>query len=144
MKCQKCGNNEVNFRYSSNINGDVTEMLLCYECAKKLGYVSDETQSFTMPSLTGMISELFGTGMFLGFPAPELMQNQNLPIYRQPAAPPKTAESERNVNIETSDDIKKRREINMLRERMRKATEEEDFEKAARLRDEIKKIEGAE
>ena len=37
-----------------------------------------------------------------------------------------------------------RRERNILREQMRQAAEEEDFEKAAQLRDELKKLENTE
>jgi len=156
MKCQNCGNNEVNFRYSSNINGNVTEALLCSDCARKLGYLNDETFSFAMPSLSGMVSDFFGDSVFSGFPGlssgfrmPPFQGFAALPMYfepvspkySEPSAPEKSAVPAQGVDIEAGDDIKKRRELNMLREQMKKAAEEENFEKAAELRDEIKKFE---
>jgi len=38
MKCQMCGKSEVNFHYTSNINGNVTETNLCSDCADSAGY----------------------------------------------------------------------------------------------------------
>lgn len=37
MKCQNCGENEANFRYTEIINGVKKEIALCDECKKKLG-----------------------------------------------------------------------------------------------------------
>ena len=160
MKCQNCGNNEVNFRYSSNINGNVIEAHLCSECAGKLGYLNDETFSSEMPSFSGMMSGFFGGGLFGSFaPAfrmpmlriPAFPQYCGLPVYQEPSSTDKSAESPQNAepaqnmepaDIQAGDDIKKRREINMLREQMKKAAEAEDFEKAAQIRDDIKALEG--
>ncbi len=37
MKCQNCGENEANFRYTEIINGVKKEIALCEECKQKLG-----------------------------------------------------------------------------------------------------------
>lgn len=37
MKCQNCGENEANFRYTEIINGVKKEIALCDECKQKLG-----------------------------------------------------------------------------------------------------------
>ena len=37
MKCQNCGKNETNFKYTEVINGVKKELNLCAECAKKMG-----------------------------------------------------------------------------------------------------------
>ena len=37
MKCQNCGENKANFRYTEIINGVKKEIALCDECRKKLG-----------------------------------------------------------------------------------------------------------
>ena len=37
MKCDRCGKEEVNFHYTSNINGNITEKHLCAQCAGELG-----------------------------------------------------------------------------------------------------------
>ena len=39
-------------------------------------------------------------------------------------------------------EISRRRELNMLREEMRRAAENEEYEKAAEIRDRIRKMEG--
>ena len=43
---------------------------------------------------------------------------------------------------EVDDEMQKRRELNTIREQMRLAAENEDFEKAAQLRDKLKELEG--
>ena len=37
MLCQNCGKNEENFRYTQIINGVKKELILCTDCARKLG-----------------------------------------------------------------------------------------------------------
>lgn len=37
MKCQNCGKNEANFRYTEIVNGVKKEIALCDECREKLG-----------------------------------------------------------------------------------------------------------
>ena len=37
MLCQNCGKKEANFKYTQIINGVKKELILCSECAKKLG-----------------------------------------------------------------------------------------------------------
>lgn len=37
MKCQNCGNNEANVKYTEIINGQKKQYILCEECAKRLG-----------------------------------------------------------------------------------------------------------
>lgn len=40
MLCQKCNQNEATVHFRQNINGDVKEIHLCPECAAQLGYNS--------------------------------------------------------------------------------------------------------
>lgn len=42
MMCQNCGKNEANFKYTQIINGTKKEIILCSECAEKLGLDSVE------------------------------------------------------------------------------------------------------
>lgn len=46
MKCQNCGENEANFRYTEIINGDKKEIALCDKCSKELGI---QGLDFNMP-----------------------------------------------------------------------------------------------
>ncbi len=49
MKCQNCNKNEASTFVRRNINGNVTEMHLCSECAKELGLMHD----FTVENIFG-------------------------------------------------------------------------------------------
>jgi len=59
MKCSRCGNNNTTFHYRSNINGQITEMHLCAECAQKAGITPEKIFG---NSVFG--NEFFGNGMF--------------------------------------------------------------------------------
>lgn len=150
MKCQNCGKNEVNFHFSTNINGCVTETYLCSECASKSGY--DFEQLFDAGNAFDRFFPVFG-GMngFLPIAFPVLSAGAALPFpVRQRVAPAisgetcscgheKCAPDTQGAHVD--DEMKKRREINMLREQMRRAAENDDFEKAIELRDKIKEME---
>ena len=38
MKCEHCGKNEATFFYKSSVNGHVTQVHLCQDCAQAMGY----------------------------------------------------------------------------------------------------------
>ena len=153
MKCQKCGKNEVNFHYSSNINGCVTESHLCSECAATEGYDMDSL--FDTGGLFGvsdMFSDffpIFGRSAFM----PAAMQLMSPAVFyprtARLVARPRTQNYGGSCGCgcgtegskPDTDDIKadeamiKRRELNM---ELQAAIKSEDFEKAAQLRDQIK------
>ena len=139
MKCQNCGNESVNFHFTSNINGRVTEQYLCSECAARMGY----GPGALFGSGAGF-GGLFGSGAMPAFGLSPQMQVFAVPqmgilqTEGKPQAAPNIPEAEQIVNSE----MKERREINILREEMRIAAEREDFEKAAGLRDKIRELEG--
>ena len=149
MKCQKCGKEEVNFHYSSNINGEIREIRLCSGCAAEAGY----TEAFTGPD--EMFSEVFngfirqGSAFFplfgMDMPMHSMFGVRPSSIVRAPvagamhestAAPPRS-----EIKVEIDEKMQKRREINMLREQMRQAADTDDFEKATELRDKIRSME---
>ena len=37
MKCENCGKNEANVKYTQIINGEKKQMFLCEDCSQKLG-----------------------------------------------------------------------------------------------------------
>ena len=37
MLCQNCGENEANVKYTQIVNGEKKEMILCEDCARKMG-----------------------------------------------------------------------------------------------------------
>jgi len=147
MKCQNCGKNEINFHYSSNVNGCVTETHLCSECAAKQGYdfgrifSSDFFRNDYFPM--GLRNPFLAIPMFgFGMAAPFLRAPQmGLPPEECGCGGTCEAPNQENPPAEVDGEMRKRREINVIREQMRLAAEKEDFEKAAELRDEIRKLE---
>lgn len=151
MKCENCGKNEVNFIYRSNVNGHVEEHHMCSECAEKLGY--SQKIAAQGRSLMQSFGNFFG-GDFFGdsfFSMPRLMGGlledpfddffSEMPALGAPrpnAAPEKPQEL---VDEQEQSRFAKTRELNALRMEMQKAVREENFERAAELRDKIHAME---
>ena len=156
MKCENCGKNEVTFVYQSNINGKVTEKHLCSECAEKLGY----TQKLAAHSRS-MMQNFFGNSMFGGgffddffSPVPSLMGRMledpfddffaDMPaLSAAPVQQEQTNQKQQDdlVGKEDQSRFAYLRQMNALRMEMKKAVHQENFERAAELRDEIHKLE---
>ena len=156
MKCENCGKNEVTFVYQSNINGKVTEKHLCSECAEKLG----STQKLAAHSRS-MMQNFFGNSMFGGgffddffSPVPSLMGRMledpfddffaDMPaLSAAPVQQEQTNQKQQDdlVGKEDQSRFAYLRQMNALRMEMKKAVHQENFERAAELRDEIRKLE---
>lgn len=154
MKCENCGKNEVTFVYQSNINGNVTEKHLCSECAEKLGY----TRKIAAHGQR-MMQNFFGNSFFDDFfsPMPSLISRMNR-MLEDPfddfftdmpalgAAPAQQQEQPQQkqdslVGKEEQSRFAYMRQLNALRIEMKKAVHQENFERAAELRDQIKDLE---
>ena len=146
MKCQKCGKNEVSFRYSSNVNGCVTETNLCSQCATEAGY--DFEQLFELGSFFDGMFPMRGLGGFRQIAIPMIQTSQMLPF-----AMGRTksmleqgdsckcgcgSQIAKEAGVEVDEEMSLRRELNA---QMRAAVAKEEFEKAAELRDRIKELE---
>ena len=154
MKCENCGKNEVTFVYQSNVNGTITEKHLCAECAEKLGY----TQKLAAYSQR-MTRNLFGGGLFEDFftPFPSLLSRgmrmledpfddffADMPALGAPAeqaSEPAQKTQDTLLEKEEQNRLSKERQLNALRMEMQKAVGEENFERAAELRDQIHALE---
>ena len=153
MKCENCGKNEVTFVYQSNINGHVEEKHLCSECAEKLGYtqrINAHSQRM-MQNFFGRGS-LFGSSFFNDFFSPSLMGRMledpfddffaDMPaLSAAPARQQETKKEEDLVEKEEQSRISYLRQLNALKVEMKKAVHQENFERAAELRDQIHKLE---
>lgn len=166
MLCQNCGKNEATTHIKQIINGDMAESHLCAECANHLGYTD------IFPGFGLNLSEFFGG--FLGDMMPGLAQGGSaqrckkcgcsfddivregklgcadcyrtfydklLPSFQRihgkvhhsgKAAAAKPVQESVESKIER------------LRGEMNGAVSKQDFELAAKLRDEIKALEGGE
>ena len=81
MKCEHCGRNEATFFYKSSVNGRVTQVHLCQDCARRMGYTDSLRRSMQPMSLFGdgffgsafsllePFMDGFGTRMLTEFPS---------------------------------------------------------------------------
>lgn len=143
MKCQHCGKNDATFYYRSNVNGRVTEQHLCADCAAKLGY------SQAVPAMSLFDDDFFtrpfrvfepllgglGTRLLTEFPEPVDVRQEA----RAAVAEPERVEPGL-VDGAEQERLQRERQRNALQAQMRTAIETENFEEAARLRDELKKL----
>ena len=154
MKCENCGKNEVTFMYQSNINGKITEKHLCSECAEKLGYTQKIAAHSQRMMQNFFGNSIFGNSFFDDFfsPVPSLMGRMledpfddffaDMPALG--AAPAKQEEQKKEddlVDREEQGRFAYLRQMNALKMEMKKAVHQENFERAAELRDEIHKLE---
>lgn len=157
MKCQNCGRNEANYHYRSNVNGQIQEMHLCYECAaamegsvfsnarREMNY-NDPFRFIMSPGgfNGGNMWENMNKGLFNYGAYPQVvMINPSIDPHGAPpqAADIKPSPKENRIPADAGEEIKRRRELNKLRSEMDTAVKSEDFEKAASLRDEIYRLE---
>ena len=155
MKCENCGKNEVTFVYQSNINGKKTEQHLCHECAEKMGY----TRAFAAHN-RAMMQSFFGGSLLDGFfsPMPSLLGRNrwltedlfedffaDMPALNAAPAQQREEPQEQKQNDLVDSAEQKRferiRQINALRLEMQHSVAEEEFERAAELRDRIRALE---
>ena len=145
MKCQNCGKNEATFYYKSNINGRVMESHLCPECARQLGLVQDMRRPMMssfwddddfFPRPFRMLEPLlggFGSRLLTEFPEP-------VDVTRQAQQAVAEAPEDALVDKAEQDRFSLQRQRNALQTQLRHAVEAEDFESAARLRDQLKAL----
>lgn len=163
MKCEHCGKNEVTFVYRSNLNGKTEEHHLCQDCAEKLGYA----RKLFAQRPSSMMNSFFGNDRFFGAdpffddffsPMSSLLGRMGR-MLEDPfddffdtmpalsAAPVKEEAKEEKkedlVSQEEQSHFSYLRQLNALKLEQKKAIHEEKFERAAELRDEIRKLEDA-
>ena len=154
MKCQNRGRNEATYYYKSSINGRVTETHLCADCARKLGYVQRmQPDSFFGDDFFSHPFRLFepllggfGNRLLTEFPEPvDVTRQAQQAVAEAPEdALVGKAEQER-FSLQRQQQVCRRgfvgqRQRNALQTQLRHAVEAEDFESAARLRDQLKAL----
>ncbi len=154
MLCEKCGVNLANLHLSQNINGKKTEMHVCHSCAAQMGYLGADnifnTDFFNLltPNISGharcpgcgetyeeyKATKRIGCQQcythFSGFLEPILkkVHGSALHIGKLP----------KKASIE----LKVKRETERLRRQLQEAIINEEFEKAAQIRDKIREMGG--
>ena len=177
MLCESCMKNKANFHYKSNENGHYTEKHLCRDCAKKEGYVTENT--FSSFDSVGMLEDFFESGAegMLGGFFKNMMDTSSVKSVGQGSVckgcgmrfsdflnhgklgctkcyetfayqlEPTINRIHGNIrhNGKFPDGRQEKREkenkLNLLREKLNKAIENQEYEDAAKYRDEIRELE---
>lgn len=162
MLCQSCQKKQANTHIKSIVNGELTEIMLCSDCAEKMGYGNVFSHMFDIGSLmSGFMSEPTTSALAAEKRCPmcgstfssisksgkvgcakcyEVFYDRLLPsikrIHGNTVHTGKRAASPAEENASTSID-----RINLLKEQLKTAVDNQEFEKAAELRDAIKQLE---
>ena len=161
MKCDNCGKNEVSFVYQSNINGKREEKHLCADCARKLGYADGilAQQRRMMQGMGSFFDDGFFGGSLLGdffgertalngrrsrFFGEDLFDDffREMPALGSGVQEEAPKAEENTVSQAESSRFDQIRQRNALRHALKKAIHEENFERAAELRDQLRALEG--
>ena len=146
MRCDRCGKNEATFYYKSNINGKVTQVHLCPQCAEELGY----TDSFRSAGMTGgLFGDFFSRPFGMLEPFFSGLCSRMLTEFPKPVdvlgqARESTPAQEDTGDLlprDEQDALTRQRKRNALQTQLNLAVQEERFEEAAKLRDELKALE---
>lgn len=160
MKCSNCGSNNANVTYEQNINGEVTTLKLCEKCAQKLGIFNSFDNIFS-PMVLDLdyilpeeikckecgytLSKYKSTGLFGCDECYNTFKKEIDSILLKLQGKnrmKKGKEKIKNLNDTVVD--KKENKIDILKAKLKEHIEKEEFEEAAKVRDEIKKLENKE
>lgn len=168
MICQSCNQKEANVHITKIINGVKNEMHLCEDCAKKKQDLNIST-SFNMglpltfnSILDGFVEALGGTTKFYPEEKTCPVCNMRFEDFKRsgrlgcgncykafndnmiPVIKGIHGNIQHNGKVpkRTGGLIKVRRDIDRLKDELKRLVNNEEYEKAARIRDEIKELEG--
>jgi protein arginine kinase activator len=171
MECQECHNRPATVHLTQVINGNKTELHLCDHCAKELGYMDYDKQNLTFHQLlSGLFNfdtshSMYGSTQkdqtnlesFIcktcGMTYQQFTQvgkfgcadcyktfNEHLnPIFRKVHSG--NTRHAGKIPKRQGGSLHVKRNIEQLRFRLQQLVEEENFEEAAKIRDEIKELE---
>ncbi len=162
MLCQNCGKREATTHIKRVINGETTQTYLCSECAAELGY-TDGFSDFGM-NFGDIFASLLGEGIRGRTTAIKRCENCGSSFadisksgkigcaecyktfYDELLPTIQRIHGRAYHNGKTVTDsvieVENENPVDKLRNEMKTAVSEENFERAAQLRDEIKRIEG--
>lgn len=159
MLCQSCAKNHANTHIKKIVNGELTEFMLCEKCAAKLGYSNIfENFGFDFDNLLGSFfansqpkfmplnnkrcdfcgasfEDISNTGKVGCAKCYDVFFEQLMPSVKRIHGNTKHAGK---CASETDNKNTLKDQIQTLTERMKIAINEQNFEEAARIRDELK------
>ncbi len=144
MRCEHCGRNEATFHYQSTVNGRTEEAHLCPACAAELGYdtgFSGGMLDDSFGSVFSLLPSMFG-GFGGFFDEPRLTGAARRTLQLTPAPDQPFYETESLLDEDEGRALREECARNSLHARLEEAVAAEDYEEAARLRDELKRLDG--
>jgi len=157
MLCQICGRKEATFHFKEIINDQIRELHLCEECARKKGFLS---QPFPLASLIGGLTEEAGIPFSVasqvrcphcGLSYEQIREKgkigcsfcyQTFKDYLIPLL--ERIHGHTHHSGKAPKELKmdeKEKEIHKLRKELEEMVKKEEYEKAANIRDKIRKLE---
>lgn len=140
MKCEKCNEREANFFYTSSINGSVTKRHLCSQCAAEEGLMDHDemfsgffARPFEMRSPFAMLGSFMNDSFFEPF-SREAMPTMQL----QGAGGAPQVQEDKDIPKDAGAGFKAKRELVQLKQQLKKAVADENYEQAIELRDQIR------
>lgn len=168
MKCQRCGKREATESIVGIINGKKVNLKLCAECAKAISAENIPDYSSIYDTISSLTSGFFGSGFGTGFKEPEILKAvSHCPVcgmsYDSFASSGKlgcsecykvfhdrmlrplkqihgTYEHVGKIPGRAGGKLKVSRRLDKLKMSLSEAVQKQEFERAAELRDEIKKL----
>ena len=161
MLCSNCMSKDANFHYKYMKNGNITELHLCGECAKELGYVKPGDQTF---NFTNFFGDFFSVPKFASGASPVAACPQcgtSFDTVRKTGfvgcdkcydvfvnaidtmlskLQPSTVHKGRLSGADGKK-IEREKNIKALKDELKRAIIDEKYEQAAILRDQIKELE---
>lgn len=165
MKCQSCGKKEATVRYMENINGKKQEMHFCIDCAKKLGFVNFSDmispiftnipnffgdfalkEELKCPTCGYTFDDYTNTGLFGCQDCYDTFGDRLDDIFLKLHGKNRHIKLDgRNLGKrykkEEKKDLSKEEKLLSLKDELKELVENEEYEKAAVIRDKIKKLE---
>ncbi|MCR2045427.1 UvrB/UvrC motif-containing protein [Anaerosalibacter massiliensis] len=161
MVCQECGKKSATMHFTKIINGDITELHLCEDCAKRYKEFDFDTSFSFHKFLTGLIDNIQGEpvktegkelkcdvcGMSYSnfkqigkFGCPhcyESFKSKLVPLFREVHG---HGSHIGKIPKRAGGVIGLKKEINKLKNKLDILVKNEEFEEAAKVRDQIKEI----
>ena len=163
MLCQKCKKNHANTHVKSVINGKTEEYMLCSECAKEMGYTdvfSDMHSDFNSilgsffsnalpakseatrcPLCNSSFHDIQKSGYVGCAKCYEVFQSDLMPTIKRIHSNTTHLGKRPSVATVEHENAEKKPTVNELKMQLDEAVKEQNFELAAKLRDEIKEME---
>ena len=168
MKCEKCKKNKANFIYTETINGKKKEIYLCSKCAKELGLdnfdfglsnfffdtvntpakyaeARHELNENKKCKVCGFsFDDIVNLGKFGCSNCYDTFHDKLDHVFLKMHGSNRYKVNKINIKPEINKEETKEEKINRLEKELKESIEVENYENAAKLRDEIKELKAKE